>query len=228
MKSPEMNADFRYSELTMVLLSILSEFEVVSDPEVLVIGAGTGREVLALCHAFAHVRAIDSETVSLVPAAKGLVAKGDATAIEFPDRSFDLVYCYHVLEHIPEKEKALLEIWRVLKVGGFLYVGVPNKSRLFSYFLIDDATFKKKLIWNINDWHMRFMGKWENHLGAHAGFTKSELSEILESTFQTVTDVTRRYYFFKYGRHHGYTGTLARFMALANWLCPSIYFVCGK
>jgi predicted SAM-dependent methyltransferase len=45
---------------------------------------------------------------------------------------FDIVYCSHVLEHMPphEIEQALREIRRVLVPGGFLIVIVPNLANV--------------------------------------------------------------------------------------------------
>ena len=49
----------------------------------------------------------------------------DITGTQFPDDSFDLIICNHVLEHIPEESSALNEIWRILKVGGEAILQVP-------------------------------------------------------------------------------------------------------
>jgi len=45
-----------------------------------------------------------------------------ATAMPFPDNSFDAVWTVWVLEHIPEPEAALREMRRVLKPGGMLFL----------------------------------------------------------------------------------------------------------
>jgi ubiquinone/menaquinone biosynthesis C-methylase UbiE len=45
------------------------------------------------------------------------------------DRSFDAVLCNHVLEHVPDDRKALGEIFRVLKPGGWAILMVPLSSR---------------------------------------------------------------------------------------------------
>lgn len=47
-----------------------------------------------------------------------------ATNMPFPDNSFDAVWTVFVLEHIPEPERALREIRRVLRPGGKLYLSV--------------------------------------------------------------------------------------------------------
>jgi SAM-dependent methyltransferase len=49
----------------------------------------------------------------------------DLTAMTFADDSFDAVICSHVLEHIPDDEKAMAEIRRVLKPDGWALLQVP-------------------------------------------------------------------------------------------------------
>ena len=45
---------------------------------------------------------------------------GDATDLPFEDNTFDAAYTHAVLMHVPDTEKALSEIMRVLKPGGVL------------------------------------------------------------------------------------------------------------
>lgn len=51
--------------------------------------------------------------------------KLDLTAIAQPDASWDVVICYHVLEHVDDDRKAMSEIYRVLKPGGVAILQVP-------------------------------------------------------------------------------------------------------
>lgn len=53
------------------------------------------------------------------------MARIDLTALQFWDNQFDLIICSHVLEHIPNDLKAMTEMHRVLKRGGYLLVMVP-------------------------------------------------------------------------------------------------------
>lgn len=53
------------------------------------------------------------------------MVKMDITQIDYPDRSFDLIYCSHVLEHVSDDRKAMSEFWRVLKPGGKAIILVP-------------------------------------------------------------------------------------------------------
>ena len=45
--------------------------------------------------------------------------KFDIQDIPFEDECFDIVICNHVLEHVPDDRKAMVEIQRILKNGGF-------------------------------------------------------------------------------------------------------------
>jgi len=56
---------------------------------------------------------------------RGTQLRVDLTAMEFPDRSFDVVICNHVLEHIPQDRTAIAEIFRVLRPSGWAILQVP-------------------------------------------------------------------------------------------------------
>ena len=53
------------------------------------------------------------------------MVKMDLTAIDLPDNSFDVIYASHVLEHIPDDVKAMSELFRVLRPGGWAILQVP-------------------------------------------------------------------------------------------------------
>ena len=56
--------------------------------------------------------------------------KADITALPFDDNEFDVIFCNHVLEHIPDDTKAMQELYRVMKPGGFGIFQVPlDESR---------------------------------------------------------------------------------------------------
>lgn len=52
--------------------------------------------------------------------------KADITDLPFEDSSFDVVFCNHVLEHIPDDTRAMQELYRVLKPGGFGIFQIPQ------------------------------------------------------------------------------------------------------
>lgn len=51
--------------------------------------------------------------------------------VPFPDREFDIVYLIQVFEHLPDPEGTLVELARVLKPGGELYLAVPNAKSIW-------------------------------------------------------------------------------------------------
>ena len=50
----------------------------------------------------------------------------DIQALSFADNSFDLVFCNHVIEHVPDDRKALQEIQRILRPGGKAVITIPG------------------------------------------------------------------------------------------------------
>ncbi|MFM7060142.1 MAG: class I SAM-dependent methyltransferase [Actinomycetes bacterium] len=59
--------------------------------------------------------------------APGGVTNGDALNLPFPDDAFDVVVCSEVLEHLWADERAIAELFRVLRPGGRMAVTVPNR-----------------------------------------------------------------------------------------------------
>ncbi len=53
------------------------------------------------------------------------MVKMDITDIQYPDETFDVIYCSHVLEHVPADRKAMSEFYRVLKSSGWALLLVP-------------------------------------------------------------------------------------------------------
>ncbi|NWF90310.1 MAG: class I SAM-dependent methyltransferase [Ignavibacteriaceae bacterium] len=52
---------------------------------------------------------------------------------EIQENSFDFIYCDSVIEHVLNPFDYLLKIKKLLKVGGILYIGVPNEDSLFNF-----------------------------------------------------------------------------------------------
>lgn len=53
------------------------------------------------------------------------MVKMDIMDIQYPAETFDVAYCSHVLEHVPDDRKAMREFHRVLKPGGWAILLVP-------------------------------------------------------------------------------------------------------
>jgi SAM-dependent methyltransferase len=53
------------------------------------------------------------------------MVKMDITDIKYPDETFDVIYCSHVLEHVSDDRRAMREFRRVLKPDGWAVLLVP-------------------------------------------------------------------------------------------------------
>jgi SAM-dependent methyltransferase len=56
------------------------------------------------------------------------MVKMDITNIQYPDNTFDAIYCSHVLEHIPNDLQAMRELYRVLTSEGWAIFMVPMRN----------------------------------------------------------------------------------------------------
>jgi len=164
--------------------------------KLLVVGCGYGTEAAILAEKLgAEVIGIDTQD-NFDPDAKRVadLRIGNALALDFPDASFDFVYSYHTLEHIEQPAVAIREMARVLKPDGGYWIGTPNRSRLFGYINSHGVTFSEKVRWNMNDWRARLTGRFRNELGAHAGFTLTELRDMLAASLPPPKNETSAYY----------------------------------
>ncbi|QFG52706.1 class I SAM-dependent methyltransferase [Chryseobacterium sp.] len=85
--------------------------------------------------------------------------KADILDLPFDDESFDVVFCNHVLEHIQDDKKAMSELYRVLKSGGWGILQVPMKNSLpetYEDFSVTDPKERQRLFGQYD--HVRWYG----------------------------------------------------------------------
>ena len=112
------------------------------DKDVLEVGCGLGTDGVRFARAGAHYTGIDLteraiELVSKRFETEGFTAElktADAEALPFADSSFDLVYSHGVLHHTPDTQKAIDEVYRVLRPGGTAMVMLYHK-RSYNYYV---------------------------------------------------------------------------------------------
>jgi len=168
----------------------------------LMVGCGSGDEVVYLRRSFATRRIVGCDIGEIFSArarAEGCVLVGDGQGLPFGDASFDFVAAFHSLEHVDDPRTVLSEVRRVLSPGGWFYMGVPNRSRLIGYVGAFGPSTWQKVAFNVRDFYHRATGKFENRLGAHAGFAAGELLSLLGQYFASTTLITEPYLRFKYG-----------------------------
>jgi len=101
--------------------------------------------------------------------------KMDINAMPFADNSFDVVFCNHVLEHIPDDRHAMKEILRVMKPGGWSILQVPQNYEMENTdedFTVTDPREREKRF-RQND-HYRLYGRDYGRRLREAGFDVTE------------------------------------------------------
>lgn len=99
-----------------------------SGGDVLEVGCGTGLLLERIARFARTAKGIDLSPGMLEHAKKrGLdVQEASATALPFPDSTFDVTCSFKVLAHVPEIEQALSEMARVTKPGGYVVAEFYN------------------------------------------------------------------------------------------------------
>jgi len=142
----------------------VSRFLNLFTPEsrILEIGCASGS---FLFEAKGHVKSVTGIelTESFVEYAKGRGLNVKKTLDDLPDHAFDLIFMFHVLEHIDDPIAFLKGVGKKLAPGGKLIVEVPN---------VDDILVS---VYKING-HLDFY--WE--VAHHYYFSKKSLSTVLE------------------------------------------------
>ncbi len=70
--------------------------------------------------------------------------KADICNLPFKDNEFDVILCNHVLEHIPDDAKAMHELYRIMKPGGWGVFQIPQDLNRVTTFEDDSITDKKE------------------------------------------------------------------------------------
>ena len=106
-----------------------------STQRVLDLGCGAGLLANYLAGAGHRVTGIDTtaENLSVArahdPTQTVTYEVGDACALAYPDRSFDVVCAMDLLEHVTEPDKLIAEVGRVLRPGGVFFFHTFNRTK---------------------------------------------------------------------------------------------------
>jgi len=92
---------------------------------ILDIGTGTGDFLITARNNGWDITGIEpSPKAKQIASAKGVDFVDNTTLLE--DHSFDVITMWHVLEHVPDLEKQISELKRLLKPQGSIIIAVPN------------------------------------------------------------------------------------------------------
>ncbi len=182
-----------------------AEFSKWKDKKGLEIGCGAGTDFIQFLRAGVDMHGIDlsDESVALTKSRLKLygfdpekVSVQDCECLPFENKSFDFIYSWGVLHHTVDIEKALLEVWRLLKPGGEICIMLYNKVSLVSLQLyILYGLLKGNLVVNMDE-------IFANHLESPGtkAFTKKEIEKLFNNFSDVIVTTIITPYDLRYKR----------------------------
>jgi SAM-dependent methyltransferase len=86
------------------------------------------------------------------------------TTLPFPNASFDVALSFDVLEHIPDTDAHLAEVWRVLTPGGRYLLQTPNK---WTNVVFETIRWRSLTRWREDHCSLHTYGQLERRLARH-------------------------------------------------------------
>lgn len=138
------NVEMHRYEVYAPWMRDVMEFAGFAGKELLEVGCGMGSDLLQFARGGSIVTGLDYTPRSVeisrrrfrVYDVPGTFLIGDAENLPFPDASFDVVYSNGVLHHTPDTERAIDEVYRVLRPGGVAKVMLYHRRSLYFWFVI--------------------------------------------------------------------------------------------
>lgn len=123
-------------------IPLLVPFSEARGKSVLEIGTGNGADAAMFALNGANYTGVDLTETALEATRRhfevlnltGTFQRENAEALSFPDETFDWVYSHGVLHHTPNPQKAINEVWRVLKPNGRAIIMLYHKNS-FNYYV---------------------------------------------------------------------------------------------
>ncbi len=164
---------------------IFENLSLLGKENVLEIGCGRGFYLKTLVDNFTNLKitGIDLNERYLLAAKKFInnsrvkLLRADAIKLPFKNNTFDRIIASEILEHIPDDQKAIEEMFRVLVPGGIILITVPHKNYPFFWDPLNwvlEKLFKKHVASTI--WWLA--GIWADHVRL---YEEKELTQKLEN-----------------------------------------------
>ena len=171
-----------------------------ANKKVLVVGSGTGGELVIFYNKGAEIYGIEpNENALKISHMKATINNMDCNKITnasseklpFDDEKFDFIYCFTVLEHVNDVNKSISEMVRCVKKGGKVFIETPDYRQLF------EGHYKLPLPMFLPNWINKIILKL---LGRPTGFLNSinkvnsrQLGKIFSNHPVTAIKVYRNY-----------------------------------
>ncbi|MEE9323677.1 MAG: class I SAM-dependent methyltransferase [Candidatus Aenigmarchaeota archaeon] len=141
----------KFGHDSLPIFSKLIDYETLRGKKVLEIGCGMGTMASQFAKEGAKITALDITHKAIEITNRrfnlfnleGNLEVADAENLPFPDNTFDFVFSWGVLHHTPDTQKAIDEVYRVLKPGGKTAIMLYHKNSLIYYYHI---LFKKGIL----------------------------------------------------------------------------------
>lgn len=125
---------YRFAKLNYLPKHI--DYTAFAGQSILDIGCGLATDLSRFANGGAKVTGIDISPSAVELAKKNFAQRGlegafqemDGEQMDFPDNSFDFVYCHTVIHFTPEPAQMISEIYRVLKPGGKALLMTINRQ----------------------------------------------------------------------------------------------------
>ncbi len=146
-------------------------FTLPKNQKILEAGCGTGNYIVSLTNIGHDVIGIELQEGRVHLAKKYLkkygikeekVMQGDLQQLPFKDNTFDAIFSHGVIEHIRDHDRAVQELYRVLKPGGYAMISVPSRISSFTISKLLTQAIDKIFgthLWNIG--YEKSFTKWK-------------------------------------------------------------------
>ncbi len=160
---------YRYS--TEWHIPLLVPFAEARGSKVLEIGTGNGAEGVMFALNGAQYTGVDLTEAALeatrrhfaVMGLSGTFQKENAEQLSFPNETFDLVFSHGVLHHTPNTQRAVDEVYRVLKPGGRAIIMLYHKHS-FNYYIRIMSYMRLRVLLKI----LSRVGRWHSDREKHS------------------------------------------------------------
>lgn len=200
------------------------------------IGCTTGFGTKAYAEQFHFVVGVDIDESAVRYAARHNAMPNlqyiimDSQQTAFPDESFDIIVCTHVYEHVPDANRLMSEIHRLLKTGGACYFTAGNRFSLM------EPHYRLPLLSVLPKWfahrYLRMLNRGDFYYETHLSYwgLKKLVSrfQVIDYTIEVVKNPIRFYATDVIAPRSFKQRFSLAVLWMAYWICPTYLWLLKK